>query len=46
MFHMPFGDGLALYGTALAPFKRLRRPLYHSPMPLFLAAIGLIEITA
>ncbi len=42
MFHMPFGDGLGLYGTALAPFN-LETFYIILPYAVILAAIGLIE---
>ncbi|MFT6676283.1 MAG: SulP family sulfate permease [Sulfitobacter sp.] len=40
--HMPFGDGLGLYGTALAPFT-LETLYIIAPYAVILAAIGLIE---
>jgi SulP family sulfate permease len=42
MFHMPFGDGLGLYGTALAPLN-LETFYIILPYAVILAAIGLIE---
>jgi SulP family sulfate permease len=42
MPHMPFGDGLGLYGTALAPFN-LETFYIVLPYAVILAAIGLIE---
>ena len=42
MFHMPFGDGLGLYGTALAPLN-LETFYIILPYAIILAAIGLIE---
>ena len=42
MFHMPFGEGLGLYGTALAPFN-LETLYIILPYAVILAAIGLIE---
>ena len=41
-FHMPFGEGLGLYGTALAPFN-LETFYIILPYAVILAAIGLIE---
>ncbi|MEP3919486.1 SulP family inorganic anion transporter [Ascidiaceihabitans sp.] len=41
-FHNPFGDGLGLYGTALAPFT-LETLYIILPYAVILAAIGLIE---
>jgi SulP family sulfate permease len=42
MLHMPFGEGLGLYGTALAPFN-LETLYIVLPYAVILAAIGLIE---
>jgi SulP family sulfate permease len=42
MFHNPFGEGLGLYGTALAPFN-LETLYIIAPYAVILAAIGLIE---
>ena len=42
MPHMPFGEGLGLYGTALAPFT-LETLYIILPYAVILAAIGLIE---
>ena len=42
MFHLPFGDGVGLYGTALAPFN-LETFYIILPYAVILAAIGLIE---
>ena len=42
MPHMPFGEGLGLYGTALAPFN-LETLYIILPYAIILAAIGLIE---
>jgi SulP family sulfate permease len=42
MPHMPFGEGLGLYGTALAPFN-LETLYIVLPYAVILAAIGLIE---
>jgi SulP family sulfate permease len=42
MFHMPFGEGIGLYGTALAPFT-LETFYIILPYAVILAAIGLIE---
>ncbi len=42
MPHMPFGEGLGLYGTALAPFT-LETLYIVLPYAVVLAAIGLIE---
>jgi SulP family sulfate permease len=42
MFHLPFGEGLGLYGTALAPFN-LETLYIVLPYAVILAAIGLIE---
>ncbi|NIZ61466.1 sodium-independent anion transporter [Sedimentitalea sp. CY04] len=41
-FHNPFGEGVGLYGTALAPFN-LETLQIILPYALILAAIGLIE---
>ena len=41
-FHNPFGDGIGLYGTALAPFN-LETLEIILPYAVILAAIGLIE---
>ena len=41
-FHMPFGEGVGLYGTALAPFT-LETLYIILPYAVILAAIGLIE---
>ena len=41
-FHNPFGEGLGLYGTALAPFNFETLQIIL-PYALILAAIGLIE---
>ncbi|APE44173.1 sodium-independent anion transporter [Sulfitobacter alexandrii] len=41
-FHNPFGDGVGLYGTALAPFT-LETLYIIAPYAVILAAIGLIE---
>ncbi|MFY0635930.1 MAG: SulP family inorganic anion transporter [Vannielia sp.] len=41
-FHIPFGEGEGLYGTALAPFN-LETLYIIFPYALILAAIGLIE---
>ncbi|MEM6303226.1 MAG: SulP family inorganic anion transporter [Pseudomonadota bacterium] len=41
-FHIPFGDGVGLYGTALAPFN-METFWIILPYALILAAIGLIE---
>ena len=41
-FHLPFGDGVGLYGTALAPFN-LETFYIILPYAVILAAIGLIE---
>ncbi|WP_435141532.1 SulP family inorganic anion transporter [Pseudopelagicola sp. nBUS_19] len=41
-FHIPFGDGLGLYGTALAPLN-LETFWIVLPYAVILAAIGLIE---
>ncbi len=41
-FHIPFGDGVGLYGTALAPFT-LETLWIILPYAVILAAIGLIE---
>ena len=41
-FHNPFGEGLGLYGTALAPFN-LETLYIIAPYAVILAAIGLIE---
>ncbi|TLP58347.1 SulP family inorganic anion transporter [Parasedimentitalea maritima] len=42
MFHNPFGEGVGLYGTALAPFNFETLQIIL-PYALILAAIGLIE---
>ena len=42
MPHLPFGEGLGLYGTALAPFT-LETLWIILPYAVILAAIGLIE---
>ncbi len=42
MPHNPFGDGIGLYGTALAPFN-LETLYIILPYAVILAAIGLIE---
>ncbi|AXI45738.1 sodium-independent anion transporter [Sulfitobacter sp. SK012] len=42
MPHNPFGDGVGLYGTALAPFT-LETLYIIAPYAVILAAIGLIE---
>ena len=42
LFHNPFGEGLGLYGTALAPFT-LETLYIIAPYAVILAAIGLIE---
>ncbi|GLT08085.1 sodium-independent anion transporter [Sulfitobacter porphyrae] len=41
-FHLPFGDGIGLYGTALAPMT-LETLYIIAPYAVILAAIGLIE---
>lgn len=41
-FHSPFGEGLGIYGTALAPFT-LETLWIVLPYALILSAIGLIE---
>ena len=41
-FHVPFGDGLGIYGTSLAPFN-LETLWIILPFALILSAIGLIE---
>jgi len=41
-FHNPFGEGLGLYGTALAPLN-LETLYIIAPYAVILAAIGLIE---
>jgi SulP family sulfate permease len=41
-FHLPFGEGLGLYGTPLAPFN-LETLQIILPYAVILAAIGLIE---
>ncbi len=41
-FHNPFGEGLGIYGTALAPFN-LETLYIILPYAVILAAIGLIE---
>ena len=41
-FHLPFGEGAGLYGTALAPFT-LETLYIILPYALILSAIGLIE---
>ncbi|MEP5007800.1 SulP family inorganic anion transporter, partial [Roseobacter sp.] len=41
-FHIPFGDGVGIYGTALAPFN-LETFYIILPYAVILAAIGLIE---
>ena len=41
-FHIPFGEGLGIYGTALAPFN-LETLWIILPYAIILAAIGLIE---
>tara|TARA_R110002094_G_scaffold47766_8_gene59288 strand:+ start:344 stop:2011 length:1668 start_codon:yes stop_codon:yes gene_type:complete len=41
-FHIPFGEGLGIYGTALAPFN-LETLWIVLPYAVILAAIGLIE---
>ena len=42
MFHLPFGDGVGLYGTPLAPFNFETLQIIL-PYAVILAAIGLIE---
>ncbi|MBM1631287.1 SulP family inorganic anion transporter [Sulfitobacter mediterraneus] len=42
MLHIPFGEGIGLYGTALAPFT-LETLYIIAPYAVILAAIGLIE---
>lgn len=41
-FHLPFGEGMGLYGTALAPMT-LETLYIIAPYAVILAAIGLIE---
>ncbi len=41
-FHVPFGDGMGIYGTMLAPFN-LETLWIILPFALILSAIGLIE---
>ncbi|MGJ5619284.1 SulP family inorganic anion transporter [Sulfitobacter sp. MF3-043] len=41
-FHIPFGEGVGIYGTALAPFT-LETLWIVLPFAVILAAIGLIE---